>query len=226
MVALVIVSTDRTEFNPRIASSSFLQRRKHFKNGAKSPVDTSSHTSSLSDYLEDGDPSSPKSILKVRTQALSLAREYATRNIADDSIPQNQSVGFGSITISSHDIILGDNPAVSKGLPITIAWKPWDQITLESVLEYEEQRIDAPRRSGELVLPASMRETMLSSTASRSERTEMAQQIAKIQSSRRKNSKSLRILIRRHFGKANFAFTKAAAAAIQSPTPAPAHATV
>jgi hypothetical protein len=218
MVARVIVSTDNTQFHPPADPSSLLRRRKLIQNGATttSQVDTSSHTSSSSDYstsmllcpLEEDRSSSSttlKSILKIRTHASSLAREWNHRNndttttTTTTTTPKN--VGFGSIKISSHDIILGDNPAVSNGLPIAIAWKRWEEITLESVLEYDAQRTREPRRSGELVLPASVRETILASITTRSERTEMAQQIAKIQSSRRKHAKSKWIWMRRrcHF---------------------------
>ena len=45
-------------------------------------------------------------------------------------------VGFNYIEVKEYPIILGDNPSISDGIPVTIGWKPQKTIMLE--LEYFE----------------------------------------------------------------------------------------
>eukprot|EP00934_Nitzschia_sp_Nitz4_P000237 Nitzschia sp. Nitz4//scaffold280_size24494//19940//20440//NITZ4_008395-RA/size24494-processed-gene-0.22-mRNA-1//1//CDS//3329545600//237//frame0 len=51
-----------------------------------------------------------------------------------------KKVWFDSVEIKYHKIILGDNPAVSEGAPITISWKPLDREVVD-VDCYESSRI-------------------------------------------------------------------------------------
>jgi hypothetical protein len=39
------------------------------------------------------------------------------------SISNSSSISFGSVTVHTHPVTLGDNPAVSTGLPVTLGWK-------------------------------------------------------------------------------------------------------
>jgi len=48
-----------------------------------------------------------------------------------------QQVRFDSVTIYSHDMILGDNPAVSQGAPVTLDWTH-SRCQVVSVDEFEE----------------------------------------------------------------------------------------
>ena len=52
------------------------------------------------------------------------------------------SVNFGNLRIQKYPIILGDNPSVSYGPPISIGWQ-WFQDIEQDIGEYESQR---PRR--------------------------------------------------------------------------------
>jgi hypothetical protein len=52
-------------------------------------------------------------------------------------------VQFGTVTIQEYPIIIGCNPAVSAGVPMTIDWE-WYSQTILSMLEYDTLR--APQR--------------------------------------------------------------------------------
>jgi hypothetical protein len=51
-------------------------------------------------------------------------------------IEMKKTVQFGTITINEHPIIIGCNPAVSSGVPITIGWYSISQ-TIMTIQEYE-----------------------------------------------------------------------------------------
>jgi len=74
--------------------------------------------------------------------------EYFVHNTNDVPTPsgsaglknslKSSKVKFGSIDIYTHDIILGDNPSVSRGPPLALNWQPinFERFTLE---EFEER---------------------------------------------------------------------------------------
>ena len=59
--------------------------------------------------------------------------------------PNKLKVSFGDIEIRSHEIILGDNPGVSGGPPLTIDWEPFE-LSACSVDEYEYEKAKMPTR--------------------------------------------------------------------------------
>jgi hypothetical protein len=63
--------------------------------------------------------SSSKSILKRSVSD--------TTGSTSNSLDSIKKVWFDSVEIKYHDIILGDNPAVSDGAPVTIDWKAHDE---------------------------------------------------------------------------------------------------
>lgn len=54
-------------------------------------------------------------------------------------------VSFGGVEVQSYEIILGDNPGVSGGPPLTIDWEPFELASC-SVNEYEEEKAKRPAR--------------------------------------------------------------------------------
>jgi hypothetical protein len=69
--------------------------------------------------------------------------------------PSPCGVRFGHVSIRQYPVIVGDNPAVSGGPPLSIGWEYDDEVTLD-VVEYEEQR--PPRRKGrEMLVPTDVR---------------------------------------------------------------------
>lgn len=79
----------------------------------------------------------PKRCLKVRTQEESL-EQIALPEIKT-SRNKFLNVSFADVEIRTHEMILGDNPAVTAGPPLTITWDPISVVSI-SVDEFEEQR--------------------------------------------------------------------------------------
>lgn len=69
------------------------------------------------------------------------------------------SVSFSTIEIKEYPIIAGDNPSVTIGVPITIAWTPVETRRC-TVDDYEERR-QSPRSMVELRMPSSYRVDLL-----------------------------------------------------------------
>lgn len=87
-------------------------------------------------------------------------------------LPEKKSVTFGSIEMNEHQVILGDNPSVSDGPPLTIAWKSHVSYSI-SVDEHEKSR---PKRSGSKVLPRNVREELLTKAGYSQEQLARAQE--------------------------------------------------
>jgi len=102
--------------------------------------------------------------LKYRTQLESLQHVYGTTgtDAASTTIPSvSIGVHWGTVQIHSHGVILGANPAVSHGPPVTIEWDSFDNITL-SLEHYESDRNARPHRRGRsLLLPLALRHDMI-----------------------------------------------------------------
>lgn len=97
--------------------------------------------STLSDISESPKEQLPlKSPLKVR----SLSESLRTEGIKRSDSCSNKRVGFNTVEIREYRYILGCNPAVKLGLPLTIAWKSMYS-TIQTVDDYEGSR--PPRRS-------------------------------------------------------------------------------
>jgi hypothetical protein len=71
----------------------------------------------------------------------------------------SQSVCFGDLTIYEFKNVLGDNPAVSEGAPLTIGWKH-ETMNVIALDYYEFLRNQRPRRRRkDLVIPSTSRDT-------------------------------------------------------------------
>lgn len=106
--------------------------------------DESGHTAPLSsEFTDSSNHISLKSCLKHST----------TRT------EKKKSVSFDSITVNEHQVILGDNPSVSSGPPLSLAWKSHSECVC-TVNDYEERR--PTRRTKETMLvPRNIREEWL-----------------------------------------------------------------
>jgi hypothetical protein len=65
-----------------------------------------------------------------------------------DSFPSSKkksAISFGSVKIRTHNLILGDNPAVSQGLPLALAWDHEESMSF-SFDDFEEIRETRPKR--------------------------------------------------------------------------------
>ena len=104
------------------------------------------------------------------------------------SSSNKKSVSFDTIEVREHAIILGDNPSVSSGPPLTIAWE--SHATFHSSVEdYEASR--PPRRTKNCMLvPRMVREEWLRNAGyARSEFADVARVVQRIKKERAASAK-------------------------------------
>jgi hypothetical protein len=82
-----------------------------------------------------------------------------TAKIVPKKVSKGKKVGFSVLQMREYPILIGDNPAVSRGVPLTIDWAHDGEVTA-SIDEYEYSR-GTPRSMLELRLPPSMRTEMM-----------------------------------------------------------------
>jgi hypothetical protein len=118
----------------------------------------------------------------VQSQGNSIAQRH------NDTIKKTENtVSWGTIEMHSHVIELGDNPAVSQGLPITLGWERTDSHKL-SVDDYESN-LEVRRSKQELILPRALREDWLRERGySREELRKAASAVNKIKMDRRSSA--------------------------------------
>jgi hypothetical protein len=90
-------------------------------------------------------------------------REETTRSMTQPR-PQHSSsslhIRWSTVEIREYAIILGDNPSVIRGVPLTMDWTPLSSITVE-LEDYERLKPHPPRRPEEMLRSASQREELL-----------------------------------------------------------------
>jgi len=77
-------------------------------------------------------------------EAPTMDLKPTAQHLAEDPAPETgpsvrnepKEVRFGQVRVHTHDITLGDNPAVSSGLPVQLQWDPRDSDRY-SLEEYE-----------------------------------------------------------------------------------------
>ena len=103
---------------------------------------------------------------------------------------RRSSVQFGSLTIRSYEIQLGDHPSCSNGAPVSIGWR-YNELNPICIEKYEEWMKDKRRSRSEFHLPRSHRESILREYGySRSQMTEAAKEVDKIKKQRRASLKT------------------------------------
>ena len=142
--------------------------------------------------------------------AISTATSSSTTTAnynSDNNDNQDRGVRFGNITIHELPMIVGDNPAVSVGPPVTVDWMPsgsssWSNgcrsdnyentngtyaaAIVVSVDDYEKQR-PVPRSKSQLRMPSSYRTELLRRQGfSRSEIMEGSKQAAVVRHRRKR----------------------------------------
>ena len=55
------------------------------------------------------------------------------------------SIKFGTVTIREYPMVVGDNPSVTKGVPVTIAWEHLSEVSIDCI-KYETVRIKNSER--------------------------------------------------------------------------------
>jgi len=106
-------------------------------------------------------PAPEKGCLKYSTQVESIEKVYRGGTLPRDSSTPVPTVHWSTVHISLHGIILGENPAVSDGPPVTIEWCPFEEHCV-SLGEHEAMRVEAPRRPvTDIILPLHLRHAMI-----------------------------------------------------------------
>lgn len=126
-------------------------------------------------------PHRPKSIMKFESLDDSLHAAYGIveKNACNSTGMRKHNVEkklrFGLTTVHFFENILGDNPATSKGPPVTIGWKPFN-ITTVDVDTFERHRPvpDQQRHHLHLALPALERHRRLESAGYTSKQIKVA----------------------------------------------------
>jgi hypothetical protein len=77
-------------------------------------------------------------------------------------VVEKKRVRFTSITIQEYPIIPGCHPGGSGGIPLTIAWEPYDAVSI-GIESYERWRVPHLRQRGEMRIPREHREIILRS---------------------------------------------------------------
>lgn len=153
-----------TAFKSSGSAASPAEPRRHTVNGTADALRLSSSNSSR---MNDSAPtvliradseaieSKPiRSIMISRTLHESLHRGSRTR------ASQNRGIKFGQVNIREYERVLGDNPAVTSGPPLSIGWRYAPEPIKLDVDTFESGR-GLPRSSSEYLVPKAVRERIL-----------------------------------------------------------------
>lgn len=106
---------------------------------------------------------------------------------------KGKSVRFSTVEIRNYPIILGDNPAVSRGPPITIDWKYMNTRVFKSLEDYERTECFLSRRvMAQMAMPPRYRIEILKSCGyTRHEMLKAAKEADNVKSNREKTVQRL-----------------------------------
>jgi len=135
-----------------------------------------------------------KSIMVARTLEESLHRPR--RYTSPSSMSKSQhgrtallrsTITFGQVNIREYERVLGDNPSVTSGPPLSIGWRYSPSTLNMSIDDYEENK-GSPRSSSEYLVPRSIRLATLKEHADipHREMVNAVRDIQKTKSQRRK----------------------------------------
>ena len=135
-----------------------------------------------------------KSIMVARTLKESLhgPRRYTSPSSMSKSqhgrtALRRSTITFGQVNIREYERVLGDNPSVTSGPPLSIGWRYSPSTLNMSIDDYEENK-GSPRTSSEYLVPKSIRVATLKEHADipHREMVNAVRDIQKTKSQRRK----------------------------------------
>lgn len=94
-----------------------------------------------------------RSVLRVNSLAVSLHNEGL---FSDDDNSANKEVRFGQVRIRDYERVIGDNPSVTCGAPISIGWK-YVELEPFSVEQFEEIRQGSRRNRSQMIMSREVR---------------------------------------------------------------------
>jgi hypothetical protein len=104
---------------------------------------------------ESGDTTSPAPASRSEADAIPVV---ATTALTPPMYTKTTTIRWKSVEIREHPIIIGDNPSVMKGVPITIDWIPTACVCLD-LDAYEDQK--ERRHINQIIMNAADREELL-----------------------------------------------------------------
>ena len=123
---------------------------------------------------------SPKcSCMIIRTHAESLS----TDSLEHSRKAAELSVKFDRIEVQSYPIIMGDNPAVSGGIPLTIGWEPFNLVANYSIDNYEKKG-GVTRSCDEMIMSSLCRFQLLAKTNSTNDIVKRLQEVGQARKDR------------------------------------------
>lgn len=100
-----------------------------------------------------------------------------------------RNVSFAQVNIREYERIMGDNPSVTCGPPLSLGWRYVPEATTISIDDYEEGK-GSPRQSSEFLVPKVVRERLLKEHADVSRR-EMVAAVRSIQKEKSKRQQTV-----------------------------------
>jgi len=156
-----------SEYHPQVDPSGKRSNPKQNCSATTFSLDGSGHTKSswleerlrLSSYR--GPKTKMQSIMKCRTSGTMSPLDSSLSEMKDDDTPPTikQACSFSVVNIREHERIAGDNPCVSKGVPLSIGWGYVQHQSIE--LDYYEKNKGRTRDKVELLVPPAVRLRML-----------------------------------------------------------------
>jgi len=130
-----------------------------------------------------------RSVMRVKTLDESLHCSLHKQPLQKTK-PLSLSVSFDKIHIREHAMILGDNPCVSQGPPVSIDWEAQEEFVY-NIFEYEEVRGPA-RKTFQMVIPRAGREALLKKAGhSRRDFAPVIRQVNRTKNQRKKTAMNI-----------------------------------
>ena len=92
-----------------------------------------------------------------------VSTDTAAQKVGLESNARSKSVRFDTVEIREYPYVLGDNPSVSAGPPLSIGWEPQDEFTV-GFDEYETGKPTRPRDIYEMRFDETLRLLILQSS--------------------------------------------------------------
>jgi len=131
------------------------------------------------------------SSLRSRSPKLSRinSRNSFSKTGSESGCGMRRNVSFNSITIRDYDPCVGDNPSVSKGVPISIDWEYEEQEAMD-LERYETSRDGQRRERGEMRIPSFVRRDVLKNNGFSNYEIQTATKDASITRKQRHNTRN------------------------------------
>ena len=107
-------------------------------------------------------PSESEPLLPIRSimSARNIEESLHRRRTSDGARFHQRGVSFANVNIREYERVLGDNPSVRSGPPISIGWRYSPSPLIMSIEDFETGK-GPPRSSAEFCVPKIVRESML-----------------------------------------------------------------